>query len=145
MATQSLTKCLHCICVTYPPPLFYQSHSIPRNTTVISTFQNLLLFLTKILPTQEGEKLLHREYFIFHKTAIKKLARGGELWLANERDADICKLLVYFKQNYLSLPSNNQCVETGEKDATLCQKSGQSERITLLLIFFDQMPQVMPL
>ena len=43
---------------------------------------------------------------------------------------------MYIKMNFLPLPSNNQCVEAGVKDAALCRTSGRSERIASLLNFF---------
>ena len=58
------------------------------------------------------------------------------MWVDNLNDLDLYSLLKYIKINFLPLPSNNQYVEAGVKDAALCRRSGRSERIASLLNFF---------
>ena len=42
------------------------------------------------------------------------------MWVDNQNDIDLDSLLKYVKINFLPLPSNNQYVEAGVKDAALC-------------------------
>ena len=97
----------------------------------------MMVFLTEKLKTPEDRHALYnREYYHLHQGAIENLARGASIWLDNQQDNELNAFEMYMKVNFLPLPSNNQCVEAGVKDAALCWTSGRSERIASLLNFF---------
>ena len=127
------------ICDCLPSPAITISTSYYSNThhTEIN-LSDLTQFLTQMISTTvEKDNLVSREYFQLHQPALEKLAiGGGGLWLVNQTDNDSNALLTYIKKNFLPLPSNNQCVKAGVKDAALCCRSGRSERISSLLNFF---------
>ena len=99
---------------------------------------DLMAFLTELIKTsQDKARLLDREYFRLHRTAIEKMATRADIWLQNESDVSLKEILIYAKKSFLPLPSNNQFVEAGVKDAALCRRSGRSERIASLLKKFS--------
>ena len=127
------------ICNMPPSPNIIIPTSYYSNTHHTEfNISDLTQFLTQMISTtEEKDNLVKREYFQLHRPALEKLAMGvGGLWLVNQTDDDLKALLTYIKKNFLPLPSNNQCVEAGVKDAALCRRSGRSERIASLLNFF---------
>ena len=124
------------LCYLNPNPTIPQTYYSHTHHVHINV-QSMMVFLTGRIKTPEDRRALYnREYYHLHQGAIEKLARGASIWLDNQQDNELNAFGMYMKIHFLPLPSNNQCVEAGVKDAALCRTSGRSERIASLLNFF---------
>ena len=100
---------------TLPQTYYYHTHHLHIHV------QSVMAFLIGRINTLEDQRAFYNHtYFHLHQVAIDKLARGASLWLNNQQDNKLDAFEKYINLHFLPLPSNNQWVEAGVKDASLC-------------------------
>ena len=98
----------------------------------VINLKELVKYATKNLPNPDCIKT--REFYVVHSNAVKEMAlNGSSLWDGNNLTPNMRQFRNYVKASWIPLPSNNQMVEAGVKDAALCRTSNHSEHFASLL------------
>ena len=84
----------------------------------------------------DKEQFLKSNFISLHRNGISKMAMGESIWSSESKSNDIKYFRKYCQYTYLPHPSNNQIVEAGVKDVSLCRNSGRGERLSSMLSFY---------